>query len=155
MIPKEKHFIDCSPFISIIKMDRNRRLSTRYFARLRSGVYKGYVSFSVYAEVIYIIRRDIERNEWISAMYGFLRLIDDNNIDTVIPTIEDLMKNLQIIKNLEKRVGSTDTRLLADAISLKMPYFATLDTKMGGRIEDKLGRELIKIKVIDENLFVK
>ncbi|MEA3255436.1 MAG: PIN domain-containing protein [Candidatus Altiarchaeota archaeon] len=155
MIPKEKHFIDSSPFISVIKMDGKKQLSIRYFARLRSGFYRGYISFSVYAEVIYIIKRDIKRTEWVSAMYGFLGLIDDNNINTVIPDIENLVRNLQILKNMEKRVGFTDTRLLADAISLKMPYFATLDTKMGKRIDDEAGRELIKIRNINKDLFVK
>jgi len=155
MIQKEKHFLDTSPFISIIKMDENSRLSNRYFARLRSGVYKGYVSFSVYAEGIYIIKRDIERDEWTSTLYKFLSLIEDNNIETLIPKTKDIARNLQSIEDIKKRIGPTDTRLLADAISLGIPYFATLDTKLGKRIEDEHSRELIKVKVIDKNLFVK
>ncbi len=154
MLTKEKHFIDCSPFISIIKLDENSRLSSRYFARLGSGVYKGYISFSVYAEVIYIIKRDIERKEWISAIYKFLGLIEDNNIETITPKTKDMVRNLQKISDIENRIGPTDTRLLADAISLGIPYFATLDTKLGERIEDGDSRELIKIRIIDENLFI-
>ncbi len=50
---------------------------------------------------------------------------------------------------------STDMRLLADAISLNIPYFGTLDTKLGNAIFDETNKNLIKIKSIDENLFVK
>lgn len=149
---KEIHFIDTSPFISVIKRDENRQMASRYFARLRAGVYQGYITLSVYAEVISIIRRDIKREKWIVAMNEFLRLVDDNNIELRTPRNEDVIENLTKIKDLEPRIGHMDAKLLAEAISLKIPYFATLDTKLGEQVNAH-GKRLIKIKVITQNIF--
>lgn len=150
MRPKEKHFIDSSIFLSIIRSDGYEKQANSYLAKVKSNVYHGVVTPLVYGEVLFVIRRDVIEKEQHEATKLFLQLLDNPNIELKISVVERQIKTLNEIKGLEGRIGSIDTQLLSSAIEFDTNYFVTTDKRVGKEVRDRNGRKLLKIKHLDE-----
>ena len=72
------------------------------------------------------------------------------NIELRIPVVEKHIELLNEIKELESRIGSIDTRLLASAIEFDTNYFVTTDEKIGKEVRNRRCKRLLKIKHLDE-----
>lgn len=149
MRTKERHFIDSSIFLSIIKRENEKRANS-YFVKVKNHVYHGIVTPLVYGEVLLVIRRDILEKEQHGAIRLFIQLLDNPRIELRIPVVEKHIEILNEIKKLESRIGSIDTRLLASAIEFDTNYFVTTDKKIGKEVRNRKGKRLLKIKHLDD-----
>ncbi|ODS40846.1 MAG: hypothetical protein A7315_07480 [Candidatus Altiarchaeales archaeon WOR_SM1_79] len=158
----EKHFIDTSIFLAAILEPKTRAdkkqqiLALRYLTRLRSGVFRGCVTFTVYSEVLHIIMSEMDEIAWMQAINQFLSLVSESNIRLETPSKVKTYETYMMIKSLESRVGPTDTTLLAEAITLNIPHFITLDDRLGRYVKsDKTKKKLITIKRLNDVFFAK
>jgi len=158
----EGHFIDASIFLAAILEPRTRtdkkqqRLALRYFTRLSSGVFSGYVTLTVYSEVVHIIMSEIDEIVWVQAINQFLNLMSNSSIKLETPSRIKTYRVCMTIKSLESRIGPTDTTLLAEAITLNIPYFITFDERLGKYVRNnKTGKKLITIKRLSDAFFAK
>ncbi len=150
MMSKETHFVDSSIFLSIIKDDKYEKQAKSYLAKVKSHVYPGIATPLVYGEVLLVIKRDVIEKEQHDAIRLFIQLLDNPNIELRIPVVEKHIEILNEIKELEGRIGSTDTRLLASAIEFDTNYFVTTDKKIGKEVRNRRGKRLLKVKHLDE-----
>lgn len=158
----ERHFIDSSVFLSVLLSPKTRiekeqqRYALRYFKRLKSGLFNGHITFTVYSEVLYIIMSKIDKLAWIDAITQFLNIVGENNIKTEVLSGVKIYKNYARISNLESKIGTIDTLLLSESITLKIPYFITFDEDIGEYVSDnKTEERLIRIKQLDYSFFEK
>ena len=131
-------------------------MALRYFTRLRSGLFKSYVTFTVYSEVFHIIMSEMDEIAWMQAINQFLGLVSEGNVRLETPSRIKAYEGYMAIKSLESRIGPTDTTLLAEAITLNIPYFITFDEQLGKYVKsDETGKKLITIKRLSDAFFSK
>ncbi|ODS43041.1 MAG: hypothetical protein MSIBF_07315 [Candidatus Altiarchaeales archaeon IMC4] len=161
MQPKELHFIDSSIFVDAVKEgenDHKHNSAVRHLNKIRRGVFKGFTTFTVLAEVIFIVMRDVEEEKWTATLRRLLEFIKISKIKLETPEHSKFLSELNQIKHLERRFGPTDIKLLAEAVAIKPSlektynkklYFATFDTKFGTHVCDSKGVKLLDVELIN------
>lgn len=134
---KGVHFIDTSIFLSVIFRDNHERSAAQYLARVRNGVYEGYVSHLVIGEIAVAIRDEIGLDDF-NAFYGAIEKVTEllKDVKLHTPPLEDYVEKLQILKGLENRVSTTDVRIIAEAATSHATNLVTLDTHYNTRSVD-------------------
>lgn len=125
------HFIDSSIFVSAILADNHAKKALQYLRRVQNGTYEACISHLVIGEIGAAIREAYDPNTNFNAFYSAIEqlaiLLRGVRLHT--PPIERYIEKLEVLKELEQRVSSTDVRIIADAATSEAKTLVTFDTK--------------------------
>lgn len=145
----EPHFIDSSVFLSIIFNDNHRLKAKQYFSRVGGGLFECYVSHLVVGEIAVAIRDEYTPDTDYEAFYGAIEKVAQllKGVKLHTPEISDFIEKLQMLKGLENRVFSTDTRIIAEAATSDAKKLITFDTHYNTRSVDNL-IEIVNLETV-------